>query len=381
MRLLVFYLTGLTWAIYSCSNVFFMLAPYLVMRGFSSENAGILVGAFYAATTLVRPLGSWIAERAGIRRALAASACVCLFSTLLMFFAASFWLFLAIRVAMGLGFGVFVVALMTCQSLLIPGEVRGGTFAVITLGSLSCLFTVLPLADWFLSRGEAGLFLAIPVVTSALCLIFSWRFPAVSGTLRVAGKWGTWGDLYREIPVWRTILTCLFFGLCDAAIVCIPSLALSMGLIPSFFAVANGLGALVMRTMGRDFFNRHPRYLFIGPSLFVMALFLYLTTEAVNNVWLFACGFFNGMGMGYGFPALLALIGDLAPERLRAKMSSLVYFCYDVSWFVLPVYIGFATPLVGEMGAFRSLAALCLTAGVGVALMWRSGSKAILPNC
>lgn len=379
MRLLVVYLMGITWAIYSYSNVFFMFAPYLALRGFPSELTGILVGSFYAATTLIRPLGGWIVERAGIRRALILSALVCLIAGLFKFLTISFWPLLMIRLLMGSAFGIFVVALTTYQALVIPEEIRGLAFAMITLGSLSCLFTVVPMADWLLAHNQVTLFLAAPVVMAALCVVLSFSLPPLSEKLRSEGvrEWGTWGDLYRETPFWRTVTSCTLFGLCDASIVYIPTLALAMGLIPSSFIVANGLGALMMRTLWHDFFNRHPRYMFAGPSLFVMAVFLYFTAEATNNIWLFVCGFLYGTGMGYGFPAHLALTGDLAPARLRAKMSALVHFCYDASWFILPVYVGFASRYIQEMGAFRILALVCIVSGIGVTLMWRQYSKSL----
>lgn len=379
MRLLVLYLIGITWAIYSYSNVFFMFAPYLQMLGFSPERSGILVGAFYAATTLVRPVGGWIVERAGIRRTLIVAACVCLGAAALKFVAVSFWPLLAIRLIMGCAFGVFVVALTTYQSLVIPEEIRGLAFALITLGALACLFTVVPLADRLLSQNHPIPFLAIPVVMAGLCILLSCCLPPLSSRLKAEGvpEWGTWKDLYEETPFWRTVTSCTLFGLCDASIVYLPALALAMGLVPTSFVVGNGLGALAMRTLGRDFFNRHPRYVFAGPSLFVMAVFLWMTTMARDNTWLFVFGVLYGTGMGYGFPAHLALTGDLAGARLRAKMSALVHFCYDSSWFVLPVYVGFVTPHIGEMGAFRVLSVICIAAGIGVTLMWRSYSKSL----
>jgi MFS family permease len=379
MRFLVVYLIGITWAIYSYSNVFFMFAPYLTLRGFSPGDTGILVGAFYATTTLIRPAGGWIVERSGVRRTLVVSACVCLGMAAFNFFVSSFGAFLATRLVMGCAFGTFVVALTTYQSLVIPGNIRGTAFALITLGSLSCLFTVVPLADFLLFYNRTTLFLAIPVAAAGLCIALSCRLPPLPETLKTEEdrEWSTWRDLYGQTPFWRTVVSCALFGLCDASIVCLPALALSMGLIPTFFLVGNGIGALAVRTLGYGLFNRHPRYSFAGPSLFVMAVFLYLTTKASGNAWLFVCGFLYGTGMGYGYPAHLALVGDLAPARLRAKMSALVYFCYDISWFILPVYIGFATPRVGETGAFRFLATLCAISGIGVTVMWRSCSKRV----
>jgi MFS family permease len=373
---LVLYLIGTTWAIYSYSNVFFMFAPYLALKGFSPEFAGILVGGFYAATTCARPLGSWLVERVGIRRTLIVSAFLCLGISLFMFVVSSFWPLLAIRLVMGCAYGIFVVALTTYQSLVIPEEIRGLAFALITLGSMACLFTVVPFADWLLAQGHTSFFLAVPVFTAGLCVVLSFRLPPLSRASSIlSGEWGTWSELYRDTPVWRMGTSSTLFGLCDASIVYLPALALAMGLVPSAFVVANGLGALTIRIWGRDFFNRYPRYIFAGPSLLVMAIFLYLSAVAANNFWLFVCGFFYGIGMGYGYPAHLALIGDLAPARLRAKSSAVVYFCYDVSWFALPVYVGFATPVIGEVWAFKLLAFFSVISGAGVTAMWVSYPK------
>jgi hypothetical protein len=251
----------------------------------------------------------------------------------------------------------------------------------ITLGALACLFTVVPLADWCLAQDHIAVFLTIPLFMASLCVILSFRLPSFSSSSlpQTAINWGTWGDLYRDTPFWRTAASCALFGLCDASIVYLPSLALSMKLVPSSFVVANGLGALTIRILGRGFFNRYPRYVFAGPSLLVMAIFLYLTTAATSNLWLFGCGFCYGVGMGYGFPAHLALAGDLAAAPLRAKSSSLVHFCYDASWLLLPVLVGFGTPHMGEMGVFRLLGLFGIASGVGVTIMWtlyaRSSAK------
>lgn len=377
MHRLLFYLIGVTWAIYSYSNVFFMFQPYLVLQGMPSEQAGILVGVFYGATTLVRPIGGWIVEKFGVRRTLIITALICFLAAACKFGTVAFWPLLFIRVFMGCAFGIFVVALTTYQALAVPDEKRGSFFALITVGSLACLFTVIPLADWFLAKRLTSLFLVIPLVMSSLCLLLSFSLPQLPGDIdfKQVSAWGTWGELYRRTPLWRTVISCVLFSLCDASIVSLPTLALAMGLVPSSFIVANGLGALLVRVWGRNFFNRYPRYYFAGPALITMAFFLYLTTWVTDNLTLWICGFLYGIGMGYGYPAHLALIGDLAPVNLRAKMSSLVHFCNDISWFLLPVYVGFFTPFAGERGAFRFLAVFCLFCGLGVSMMWYQYAK------
>jgi MFS family permease len=384
MRLLLLYLTGITWAIYSYSNVIFLFAPYLALRGFSSESAGILVGAFYAAASLIRPASGWIAEQAGMRRTLAVSALLCLGAASFKFVTASFWPLLLVRIAMGGAYGVFIVALTAYQALVIPEEIRGAAFAAVTLGSLSCLFTVVPIADWLLRHRLPSLFLAVPLCAAALCAVLSYRLPplpepAASGKDSGA-DWGSWGELYRDTPFWRVVTSCALFGLCDASIVSLPALILAMGLKTTSFVVASGLGALTMRTLGRKLFNRYPRYVFTGPSLTVMACFLYLTTAASGDLQLAACGLFYGAGMGYGFPAHLALAGDLAPARLRAKSSALVHFCTDADWFVLPVYVGFAAGRLGAMGAFRLMALASAASGLGMTVMWAQYARRLKKN-
>ncbi|GHT02468.1 hypothetical protein AGMMS50276_32400 [Synergistales bacterium] len=366
----VLYLMVTTWAIYSYSNVFFLFGPYLEKIGFSPETTGILLGAFYAATTLTRPLGGFITEFAGISRALFFSGAICLAAAMFNFVTMSFAPLLLIRIAMGAAFSVFVVALTTYQSISIPEEKRGMIFALVTIGSLACLFTVVPLVDILLQNGHDTLFLAIPVSMAALCVAMSRYLPPAPKISKDDEKWGTWGELYHETPFWRIVASCTMFGLCDASVVSLPALLQSMNLSSSSFFVANGLGALVMRTFGMKFFNTHARFMVAGPSLIVMAVFLYMTTLAGNNVQLFIYAFFYGAGMGYGFPAHLSLVGDLAPARLRSKSSVLVHFCNDSGWFILPVYVGVITSLIGAAGAFRAMAALCAMFGVGLSIMW-----------
>jgi len=87
------------------------------------------------------------------------------------------------------------------------------------------------------------------------------------------------------------------------------------------------------------------------------------------------CGLLFGVGMGYGYPAQLSLIGDLAPAKLRAKLSSLVHFCIDTGWFIVPLYMGFVIPRIGEVGAFKILSITCMISGIFVTIMWSRYEK------
>ena len=378
---LIFYLIAITWAVYCYSNSYFFMPIYLDLHGFPKELTGMLVGAFYAATTLVRPFGGFITERVGIKKILITSAATCICAAAFKFITLSFIPLLLIRILMGCSFGIFVVALTTYQSLVIPEESRGVAFAYISIGSLGCLVTVVPLADLLLSHSFEKLYLSLPIIAAALCIVLSIKLPPLPENVKKATEnqeWGTWNELYNDTPFWRIVISNALFNLCDAANIYLPAFAVAMGLVPSSFSVAIGIGAFTVRTLGRKVFTIFPRYALAGPSLFTMALSLILSSYAKNNALFFLCGLLFGAGMGYGYPAQLSLIGDLAPAKLRAKLSSLVHFCIDISWFIIPLYMGYAIPYIGEIGAIKLLSIICMISGVLVTVMWQRYEKSIL---
>jgi len=101
-----------------------------------------------------------------------------------------------------------------------------------------------------------------------------------------------------------------------------------------------------------------------------MALCLLGLAFARTSLGLVLWGFFYGMGMGYGYPAHLALTADLAAPRLRAKASALVHFSMDLSWFILPLYMGFGCTLLGTHRAFLLFTLICIATAVMTTVMW-----------
>lgn len=374
MNPLILFLFMSNFAIYAYSNTYFFLAPYLESQGMSASGAGLAVSVFYAATTLARPFGGWIVERSGVRRTMILSSLGCAaLSIAFAFHGKDLVPILGVRILMGLFFSVFVVAMTAYQALSVPEELRGASFALVTIGSVFPLFTVVPFSDFLLRRGASTIFLAMPPVAALLCARLSIRLKPVVLPTDGEGRraWGTYGELFRTTPAVRMLLSCLLFGLCDASIVYISSFAMGKGLVPSAFMIPNAVGATLIRFFGRDLFNRLPRTLLAGPSFALMAVCLVVTSYATSNTVLAVCGLIYGMGMGYAYPAHLSFTGDLVPIRLRAKAASLVFFSMDFSWFLLPLYMGFAGESAGVVHAFRWFALFCVAASLFVTWMWR----------
>lgn len=375
MDRLIISLMVINFAIYSYSNAFFFLAPYLTGRGYSAASAGMLVGAFYAAATAVRPIGSWITEKTGVKNSMIFSSAICLACTAALYCNQdSFAWFLAVRIVSGLAFSVFMVALTTYQALSIEESRRGLVFSLVSVGSLIPMFTVVPLTDFLVRNGQGQFYLLLPVAASALSLSLALRLHPEGNPEILKGekplKWGSYGDLFRETPAGKILFSCFFFGLCDASIVFIGNLLIEQNLVPSWFIFSLGAGAFFVRTAGRNIFNRHQRTAFAGPSFLLMALCLLGLSFATTPMGLIFWGFFYGIGMGYGYPAHLALTADLAPPGLRAKASALVHFSMDLSWFLLPLYMGFGCTWLGTLRAFRLFALFCTVTALAVIVMW-----------
>ncbi len=121
-------MAGSNFAIMSFSYVYFLLPLYLDHAGLKSQaTIGWILGAYYAAATLPRPIMALVVERFPFRVSLSGAAVCCVLgSTGLALSGVSLPLLILSRVLMGFGFGLFIVSLTTYQTMVIPQEVRGG---------------------------------------------------------------------------------------------------------------------------------------------------------------------------------------------------------------------------------------------------------------
>lgn len=360
------------YAIFGFSTIFFFFAPYLTFHGFPSHLSGWVIGAFYASSTTVKPIAGFLIERCGVRRSMIIAGVLGLASGLgLIVVPLVFIPLFMLRLIMGLSFGIFLVALTAYQNIMVPDSERGASFAVTTVGSICPMFTLMPLCDMLITSGNFSIYLLLPAVMGGLCIFLAFSLDTV-GEVRGKEKqvWGSYADLMREVPLIMLAITVLFFAFADAAIIYISSLTFHQGLTPSFFMVAFAGGSIFIRIAGRHYFNRTPRILLMGPSLLCMGIGLFLATMVSNN-WFLACaGFIHGLGVGYGFPALLSLGGDLVSVYLRPKITSFILFFMDMSWFMLPLYMGYASSLGGIVMAYRILAAVSIIFAIFIHLVW-----------
>ncbi len=359
-RFLIFKFFAANFALMSLSNVYYLLAPYLKTYGIVDPGIiGWVLGSYYAASTFSRPLVVRLVEKYGFYLTLVMAAAVNLISSAGVALAGSsitqilFW-----RILTGVSSSLFLVSLTTYQIISVPDEIRGSSFALVSAGCIAPLVTAVPLADWLLHHGHPLFYIWLGPLVSflSLILVMSFKIEEVGYEKRQKQDWGSYSDLFRLPSVRALFVSIIFFSFTDACILSVAGLAMEKGLVPSFFISANAALSVFIRLFLFRHLDRFPRMKLAAPMFALTSAGLFLSTFAWNNVMFMICGILFGLGMGYGFPMHLALAGDVAPPRLRPKVTSMVWFLMALSFFICPLIIGYLSALLDYTRAFQIVA-------------------------
>lgn len=372
-------MAGSNFAIMSFSYVYFLLPLYLDHAGLKSQaTIGWILGAYYAAATLPRPFMALLVERLPFRVSLSGAAFICAVGSAgLALSGVSVPLLFLSRVLMGFGFGLFLVSLTTYQTMVIPREVRGGAFALITIGAMAPFLCVVPFVDWLLRHGGFGLYVWLGPVVAVVCAFVGGTFSRVDRERTAgSGKWGTYSQLFR-LPGAKVLFLAVFiYAMTDAAIISISTLAMSKGLVSSFFMFSFAVGAIAVRLAGFRLMDVFPKDVMYTTVTSLTSLALFGTSFSASPAAFAFWGFIYGLGIGVGFPLSLAMIGDVAPPELCPKATALVWFILDGCFFITPVVLGYASSFLGVSGAFRVVPGILFFAAPAVYFfLWRPLKK------
>lgn len=374
-------MAGTNFAIMSFSYVYFLLPLYLDHAGLTSPaTIGWILSTYYAASTIPRPLMALLVERFPFRNTLAGAAICCAAGSIgLALSGASLPLLVASRILMGFGFGLFLVSFTAYQTMVIPNEVRGGAFALITIGAMAPFLIVVPLVDWMLHHGLFSLYIWVGPVVAVICALVGMTYARVDRErVKAEGRWGTYSQLFA-IPRARALfISILVYGMSDAAIISISTLSMDRGLRSSWFMSAFAVGAIGVRLAGFRLMDVFPKEKMYPTAIAITSFSLFGTAFSGSNTAFAIWGFLYGLGVGVGFPLSLAMIGDVAPPDLRPKATAMVWLILDGCFFVTPVVMGYASSLLGVAGAFRIIPGiLFLSAPALYFLLWKPLSRAV----
>jgi MFS family permease len=359
--------------IHCAEQIYLVYGSVLQGYGISSEWTGWILGIFFMTIMITRPLGGWVLENFGIRRTLVWSGAVCFAGCVSLLFTKSAPLLLLVRGFSGIGFGVYTTGLFSHQAICVSEKMRGAMFALLVTGGILPMATVAPLGEWLVRGSRETLYLAIGPALSAICWFLGGKVltprsvSVKAAEMRDGGKtWGTYSDLLSSRVFVVLSLTGMLVSLADAIIVSFSLLAGERGLVASYFLAGGSVTAVIVRVAGAPLLNILPRSVLLAPCGILISCGMLLISLAPSNVSFVVGGVLYGIGIGAGWPMLLALIGDTLDPSLRPKGTATALLLYDAGWFLTPLLVGYLSSVIGIAGTF---AAISLLSGIFLALL------------
>ena len=359
------------YAIHCMEQIYFIYGNVLGSYGLSPQTTGNILGVFFGAIMCTRPLGGWMIENLGIRRTMAASGLLALAGCSMLFFERSVPFLYAGRIISGAGFGIFSIGLFSYQAIRTTSKARGAAFAITTIGGVLPMGTMTPLGDLLVTGGHVKTYLAMGPVIAVICLLLSGLVKdEKSGGTSVKRSWGAYSSLARNRPFVMLVTTCAVMALIDASSVSISMMAAERGLVASSFIASLSIAAVITRLCCARVLDRMPHSFSIAPFAMLMSCAIVAASAAKSNVSFLFCGILFGVGIGGGFPLMLASVSDILPEELRPKGTAVALLIYDLGWFVTPSLIGALTPRIGLARSFTALACAALAILAALAIFY-----------
>ena len=335
----------------------------------SHEATGWILGVYFLAAMLIRPLGGWLLENFGIRRTLVWSGILSFIGCSLFFFEQSAELLFIGRAISGAGFGVYTTGLFSHQALCVSEKMRGAMFSLLVVGGILPMCTVTPLGEWLLLGSRDTLYLAVGPALSVMCCFLGGRVK-VAATVETSGggekSWGTYRGLFSSRSFLFLVLTGTIIALVDALIISLSLLAIENGLVVSYFLASLSITAVVVRLAGSPLLNVLPRVALLAPCGILMSCAMFtVSLFPVNSVFV-TCGILFGVGIGAGWPMYHSLVGDLLDPALLPKGTATALFLYDFGFFMTPLIVGYFLPHFGTSGTFITIS---LAAGGALVLL------------
>jgi len=376
-RRIFFYSLLVTFFINAFITIFFLLPAALQQQAMPLSLIGWLMGVASIGSLLSRPLGSYMTERVGIKRSLLILCLALTAISLPLIWERTFLSLFIIRAAMGSLFGMAIIALMAYQALIVPVKQRGSIYAWIGVAYVAPGLTVIPPAEFFITKGRLDLYLGMAPLFALLTFVFIFTLPNVPSPAGrnappAAAKgmaWGKWRDIISVPGFWPLLLATFTFAMINGTTLqYIPAFMISKGLAASIFLVTNAGTALILRIFTYRLMDHMNRPRAIGLILAGMGMALFLLRWADSHTAFTFGGLLYGTFMGIGFPIILALVPDIFPPHLIPKGVSIGMLAMDAGLILSPVLAGYLGQSFGLGVVFTIIGVGAMLSGFGVYL-------------
>jgi MFS family permease len=370
-------------------SMFFMYPVALQQQGISLALTGWLMSIFSVASTLIRPVGSLMSERIGVRKSLLFASLLLFVCSLPFLFFNSFSSLMVIRGSVGLFYGIVMVAVTTYQALSIPSERRGSLYAWIAIAYVLPQLSVLPLSEFFLSKVGTFAFLTLAPIIAIATFAVSKQLPRLKDLKKESKEtedtyltqssseqeenWGSWKEMFYVPGFWPLVLTLLSWSFLNSSTLqYMPAFIRSRGLIASSFMAANAGVALLLRLFAIRLMDKLDRKIGSGFTIALMGAIVIVTRFASSNHSFFLLGAIYGLGMGIGFPMILALMPDIFPERLRPKGVAAGTLLIEFGFIFTPFLMSYGGSIFGLGNMLAFMGCIGCAGGLFLSLfVWR----------
>lgn len=335
-----------TFLAYANNSVFFQFYEHLNDLPIDPKWFGLLIGAFSAASLVVRPLVSPFFHMGNARRFLfigTTAVIVALFSYSL---ADGFWCMLLVRTGHALAYVVLGAALMTITVAYIPKEKSGqvfGLLAVVILIPNTIVPPVLP----FLDRTLGG-FNRVLMLFGLLTVLV---FPLVAGAGRIgvgaetsAGRTLTGREILDDLRDPRLIaaLSAMLLLYSSHALVFffLDGYGRSIGIAGTgFFLTLATCGEIGVRVAVGSLFDKMDKGRLAAWTMIGLAILYGLLGHVPGRFSFFALGAAMGLGWGVAMPVFNGLMFDMSTPKYRAFNINLGLQMFQGGFFLGP-FIG-----------------------------------------
>lgn len=355
------------------------LPGYLEQLGGDELVVGAVFGLMSGAAIAIRPLAGRIMDASGRRVVILAGGVVHLLACCLYLTVDSIGVWLVVvRALQGFAIGALFSSLFTFAADIVPASRRTegiGVFGVsgmlpISLGGL--------LGDAVLARGSYRELFAVSAVIALLALLASLPLKEPERPRGAAGV-GFFGALRQRdlVPIW--VLGSMFaMGLAGAyTFVKMFVEQESVGSVGLFFSTY-AAAAIVLRVGFGWLPDRVGAKVALYPAIVSIAISLAILVIAEGSLALAIAGVFAGLGHGFAFPILSALVVTRAHPSDRGSAVALFTAIFDAGILVGGPLLGVVARL-HDLRTMFAVASLLPIAGLLVFALWERRPAAEAP--
>ncbi len=317
-----------------CAHTYLHLPGFLQQLGARELLIGIIMGAMAASGILARPIiGVWMDRRG--RRTPAIFGAICLLVSCLLYLTVHSigpWIFV-VRIVQGLGIAALFSSLFTIAADIVPPERRASAIALFGISGLIPLSLGGLLGDAILAVGTYQTLFWVTAAAALVCLIAVLPIrdtrPPPSEENRTGFLDAVTAPNLR--PIW--FIAC-GFALCVAAsFVFLKTYVLSTGVgTVGLYFTAYAVAAVAIRATTFGLLDRLSAKQALIPALAATASGLIVLAFASHAALLVVAGVLCGLGHGYAFPAIAAVVVNRASAANRGAAITIFTALFDVGF-------------------------------------------------